>query len=354
MSSRLQRDYGLGPAFAAAWKRQWGSDLADLLVAEEGSKERLWADFTLSAYLRGRDTALDIAARLSRGIPSLDDRRALDIGCGVGGAAVALAEMGASTTAIDLNPIHTDLTQAGAADHGVELAVSAADILDAEARRPLGRFDAIVAEDVLEHVADARTAVGVIADLLTDGGLAQVTIPNGDAAQLVVADGHYLLPGLTLLRDRSEAKAYFDARLGAELEYDVGNYHSYQEYSAWFVEAGLDIADVQAIDVVGGRELTAELDKARDVVAGAAADMAGPIGDSLVAGWAAYEERVAATQSMSQQEAAMSVGASAWRFNVTKGPIERRWSLLPRRRYPWRAALKRVPGLVPLVRAIRR
>ncbi len=346
-------EFFLGPAFAAEWRRQWGSDLSDLLAAAEGTPERLWGDFALSANLRGREMALDLAGRLSRPVPTLAGRTALDVGCGVGGGAVALASLGAATTGIDVDEQRVRLATANAVDHRVAVRFSADDVLDPAARERLGEFDVVVAEDVLEHVSDAAAGIRALYELLAAGGLARVTIPNGDAIPFVAADGHYLLPGLTLLRDPAVAAAYFDASFDWG-EYDVGNYHSYDEYRAWFSEAGLGVADVCPIDVVD--QFDAELEVARTAVARAADDRALPahVREALTEGWKSYAERVAAARRLDPAEAQLRIGARFWRFYLTRGAVDRRWSLWPRRAWALRAALKQVPGLARVVGTFRR
>lgn len=355
MDDVLSKRYGFGPAFAAEWLRVWGSDLSELLGAQDGSVDQLWGDFTLSANLRGREMAVDVASVLSWGTPSLAGRRALDLGCGVGGTAVALAELGAATMGIDLDPDRVNLAAANALDRKVEVGLSTTDVLDPAARAGIGQFDVIVAEDVLEHVADAADGVAALAELLAQGGLARVTIPNGDAVPLVIADAHYLLPGLTLLDDRKQAAAYFDASFEWG-EYDVGDYHSYDDYVGWFEGAGLTVAAVELVDEMPWQAIDAEFARAQQAVAAAAADVGLPsvVRGGIVLGWDAYAERVQLARSRGADFARPRVGARFWRFYVTKGKTRRRFAMRVPPRWAWRAMVKALPGVTGLVRAIRR
>jgi 2-polyprenyl-3-methyl-5-hydroxy-6-metoxy-1,4-benzoquinol methylase len=355
MPDELADRFGFGPAFAEEWLRQWGRDLSAELAADPGTVEDLWSDFALTANLRGREMAIDMALRLSRFLPSLRGRRALDVGCGFGGSAVAMAELGAAVHGLDLDDGRIRLAAANARDHGVTVTFSRDDLLDSEVRQRLGRFDAIVAEDVLEHVADAKAATRALADLLAAGGLARVTIPNGDAASLVIADAHYLLPGLTLLRDRDDAAAYFESRFDWG-EYDVGNYHSYDDYRGWFAEAGFTVLGVDDVEPIQPDALDAEVGAAQRAVATAAIDESLPdrVRNALLAGWRDYEQRVERARSHQGAETMLRIGTRFWRFYLSAGPVERRWSLRRPPRWARRAVLKRIPGAVKVARALRR
>jgi 2-polyprenyl-3-methyl-5-hydroxy-6-metoxy-1,4-benzoquinol methylase len=354
MTDQLANRFGFGPAFAEEWRQQWGRDLSEELAAEPDTVEDLWSDFALSANLRGREMAVDLALRLSRFLPSLFGRRALDVGCGLGGTAVAMAELGAEVHGLDLDDGRIRLARANATDHEVSVTFSTEDLLDPEVRLRLGRFDAIVAEDVLEHVVDAGAATTALADLLAVGGLARVTIPNGDAASLVIADAHFLLPGITLLRDRADAAAYFASRFDWG-EYDVGNYHSYDEYRGWFEEAGFTVIGVDDVEPIDPRGLDAEIAAAQRAVAGAAADESLPqrVRTALAAGWLDYEGRIEQARSLRDAETMLRIGTRFWRFYLSSGPVSRRWAFQRPPRWARRAVMKRIPGAVRAARALR-
>ena len=68
----------------------------------------------------------------------------------------------------------------------------------------LGRFDCVIAADVLEHLVDPWTALGRAVDLLEPGGVAVVSLPNV----------RYALTFWTLLRRGTwprDAEGLFDA-----------------------------------------------------------------------------------------------------------------------------------------------
>ncbi len=99
-------------------------------------------------------------------------RRVLDLGCATGAAGAALKARGpVEVVGVEREPIY---------------AAEAARVLDrvlvADAERldpaPLGRFDVLIAADVLEHLVDPWTALRGYAALLQPGGTAVVSLPN--------------------------------------------------------------------------------------------------------------------------------------------------------------------------------
>jgi 2-polyprenyl-3-methyl-5-hydroxy-6-metoxy-1,4-benzoquinol methylase len=100
-------------------------------------------------------------------------RRVLDLGCATGALGAALD---AEVTGVEVQPEYaaeaeTRLDRVIRAD--VEALARAQDL---EAR--LGRFDVLVAADVLEHLVDPWSALRAYAALLEPGGTAVVSLPN--------------------------------------------------------------------------------------------------------------------------------------------------------------------------------
>jgi methionine biosynthesis protein MetW len=104
-------------------------------------------------------------------------RRVLDIGCAAGGLATLLKARGV----VEIVGVELDAAYAAAAERSCDRVVQA----DAEelARREdleggLGRFDCLVAADILEHLVDPWTTLRAYARLLDPGGTAVVSLPN--------------------------------------------------------------------------------------------------------------------------------------------------------------------------------
>ena len=104
-------------------------------------------------------------------------RRILDLGCASGALGAALKRRGG------VEVVGVELDAAYAADAARRLDRVVNDDLERLALEPaleeeLGRFDCLVAGDVLEHLRDPWTALQRTAALLEPGGWAVVSLPN--------------------------------------------------------------------------------------------------------------------------------------------------------------------------------
>lgn len=104
----------------------------------------------------------------------VEDRRVLDLGCGSGYGTVLLQEHGAgAVVGLDLDPRSIRYARRRFSREGVEFRVG-----DAEALPPdLGRFDFVVASNVLEHLRSPQRAVERLAHLLSPRGRLLVAVP---------------------------------------------------------------------------------------------------------------------------------------------------------------------------------
>lgn len=98
-------------------------------------------------------------------------RRVLDLGCATGALGAGLKERGG----VEVVGVELDPALAGEAEQRLDrVVVGSVDELEPG----LGRFDAIVAADVLEHLADPWTALRNAVALLEPGGTVVVSLPN--------------------------------------------------------------------------------------------------------------------------------------------------------------------------------
>ncbi len=120
--------------------------------------------YSLWEYRVGKSILESYADRLG----DLSGKRVLDIGCGLGGKTVAYAEAKARVTGVDLSAENIAKCSVFARARGVEAAFAAG---DAE-RLPFagGSFDAVIANDSLEHFANPEGALGELARVLAPGG----------------------------------------------------------------------------------------------------------------------------------------------------------------------------------------
>ena len=134
---------------------------------------------------------LDYIARRSRG---LEGKHALDVGCGGGILAEAMATAGAKVLGIDLSDKALAVARLHQLESGVELdyRLSAAETLAAE--QP-GRFEIVTCMELLEHVPDPASTIAACATLVKPGGLVVFSTINRNpkAYLFAVIGGEYLL-----------------------------------------------------------------------------------------------------------------------------------------------------------------
>jgi SAM-dependent methyltransferase len=104
----------------------------------------------------------------------VEDRRVLDLGCGSGYGNLLLKEQGArEIVGLDLDPRSIRYARRRFGREGVEFRVGDAESLPHD----LGRFDFVVASNVLEHLRAPKRALGRIARLLSPRGRLLVAVP---------------------------------------------------------------------------------------------------------------------------------------------------------------------------------
>ncbi|MDQ6746129.1 MAG: class I SAM-dependent methyltransferase [Actinomycetota bacterium] len=101
-------------------------------------------------------------------------RRILDLGCSSGALGAALkSRQGAEVVGIELDPVY-----AARAAQRLDR-VMATDLEELEAApADLGRFDCLIAADVLEHLRDPWRVLRIMTRILEPGGAAVLSLPN--------------------------------------------------------------------------------------------------------------------------------------------------------------------------------
>jgi 2-polyprenyl-6-hydroxyphenyl methylase/3-demethylubiquinone-9 3-methyltransferase len=121
-------------------------------------------------------------------------KEVLDVGCGGGILAEAMARAGASVTGIDLSEKALGVAKLHRLESGiaVDYRLVAAEALAVE--QP-GRFDLVTCMELLEHVPDPASTVAACAALVKPAGLAVFSTINRNAKAYVFAviGGEYLL-----------------------------------------------------------------------------------------------------------------------------------------------------------------
>jgi 2-polyprenyl-6-hydroxyphenyl methylase/3-demethylubiquinone-9 3-methyltransferase len=124
----------------------------------------------------------------------LGGARVLDVGCGGGLLAEALAAAGASVTGIDLAPGMIEVARLHAAESGLTLDYRVADAQQLAAATP-GAFEVVTCMEMLEHVPEPAAMVATLAALVRPGGALFVSTLNRNLRSflLAIVAGEYLL-----------------------------------------------------------------------------------------------------------------------------------------------------------------
>jgi 2-polyprenyl-6-hydroxyphenyl methylase/3-demethylubiquinone-9 3-methyltransferase len=161
----------------------------------------------------------------------------LDIGCGGGLLAEALAALGAKVTAIDPAPRNIDIAKAHAEKSGLAIDYRCVSVEELAAGDE--KFDAVLAMEVIEHVRDLRGFMKASASLVKPGGLFFAATLN------------------------RTLKSYALAIVGAEyvLRWVARGTHDWQKFvtpaelSAVLTRSGLEVLDKSGVvyEVLSGR-----------------------------------------------------------------------------------------------------
>jgi 2-polyprenyl-6-hydroxyphenyl methylase / 3-demethylubiquinone-9 3-methyltransferase len=122
---------------------------------------------------------IDLAAGLS-------DARALDVGCGGGILAEAMARSGARVLGIDLSQAVLDVAELHAIESNVAVEYRAIAAEELAIEQP-GAFDLVTCMEMLEHVPDPAASIAALATLVKPGGNVVVSTLNRKAVAFAVA-----------------------------------------------------------------------------------------------------------------------------------------------------------------------
>ncbi len=197
---------------------------------------RMWAEFALTSAERGWR-----AVEMLGGPAGFRGMRVLDVGSAQGGFLVAASHAGArEMVGIDIDPKLLDLSRLLLADHQTEARLEVADITDPTLPARLGGFDIVFCNDVLEHVKDLDGAARNLSALLKPNGRLFLEIPNGLAINYIESDGHYKLPGITLL-DHADAERWFRSFYQDQYPYNTFFYAPVDYYLSLFSRTGIPL-----------------------------------------------------------------------------------------------------------------
>jgi 2-polyprenyl-6-hydroxyphenyl methylase/3-demethylubiquinone-9 3-methyltransferase len=126
-----------------------------------------------------------ITERIGRRFPHLTGLRVLDVGCGAGLAAEAMAQHGFEVLGLDASEPAIEAARAHAKSAGLPV-VYRTGVAEDVAIESL-RFPVITALEVIEHVPDAHAFLRVLVGLMEPGGLLFLSTLNRTARSLVTA-----------------------------------------------------------------------------------------------------------------------------------------------------------------------
>lgn len=115
--------------------------------------------------------------------------RVLDLGCGSGRLAAALANAGFSVDGIDANERVIAIGQRIMAEQGLDVRLYSGDVFNVQHPVSAGGYDVVVCTEVLEHVGPWRELLMRAGELLRPGGLLVVSVPR-DPNQFSVLDSY--------------------------------------------------------------------------------------------------------------------------------------------------------------------
>lgn len=203
-------------------------------VDNDYPQSKLWLDYALSTNQRGQE----VVEKINEFCNSVSGKKHLDIGCGYGGTCIAFAAAGAESVGIDINIDLLQLAKENLKDNpGLKVKILNIDVMDIEQVISLGDFDIITCDNVIEHVEIPEKLIAHIQLLLSENGIAYLTIPNAFSLGQIIKDCHYGQFGVSLL-DPIDGGIYVDQKIN-QPSYDVSNYYPYAYYEDQIIKYGL-------------------------------------------------------------------------------------------------------------------
>jgi ubiquinone/menaquinone biosynthesis C-methylase UbiE len=142
------------------------------------------------------ESGIEHARFIEQSYFSVRGKRVLDVACGWGGHALALASRGGEVVAADLNDFAFGALSAYARQEGFALTP-----LCCECERlpfPSSSFEVLLALELVEHIADPQMFAREVARVLRPGGVCILSTP-AKLRSFLIGEPHYGLRGIAIL-----------------------------------------------------------------------------------------------------------------------------------------------------------
>ena len=210
--------------------------LKDFEKSKGSPQYQHWLNYASTSNERGDS----LVKTIKTFIPSLENKRHLDIGCGYGGACIAFASEGAVSMGIDYDDRLLNFSRVNGQDHpALKVNFKKIDIMNWNQVKSLGKFDIITCDNVIEHVAEPGRLIGLCSELINTDGLIYITVPNAFSIGQIKKDCHYGLFGVSLL-DPDDGRTFVRSAIN-QPTYDVSWYYRYDTFESLFTKYGFSI-----------------------------------------------------------------------------------------------------------------
>lgn len=194
-------------------------------------------DRWIQAVLGEKDVGFHLAKRF-RSLGIKPGGRVLEVGCGEGGITITLQREGFQATGLEIEDERVRVAFRRAEEEGGKPLFIRGSAYELPV--PTNSQDAVVLENVIEHLEFWPQAAVEIGRILCPGGFVAISLPNRFGLRTIIADPHWQIFGLVLL-PRPIAKWLIEKVLQRSNQYDVFDMPSLRRLSDIFAAQGIEL-----------------------------------------------------------------------------------------------------------------